>query len=139
MLPLKTILHPTDFSKHSQHAFRLACSVAKDYGAALIVVHVDKPPDVNLYEGGVPILLPAGQYDPELEKELRRVVPPAGYNLRIQHRLEMGDPADEILRVAEEAKCDLIVMGTHGRSGLGRLLMGSVAERVLRKASCPVL
>jgi hypothetical protein len=53
--------------------------------------------------------------------------------------MEKGDPAEEILRVAEETKCDLIMIGTHGRTGLGRLLMGSVAEQVVRKAHCPVL
>jgi nucleotide-binding universal stress UspA family protein len=60
---------------------------------------------------------------------------PAGVEYRVQH----GDPAVEILGVAREASCDLIVMGTHGRTGLGRLLMGSVAEQVVRKAACPVL
>jgi nucleotide-binding universal stress UspA family protein len=53
--------------------------------------------------------------------------------------LQEGDPATEILRIAQECKCDLIVMGTHGRTGVARLLMGSVAEHVVRKAECPVL
>jgi nucleotide-binding universal stress UspA family protein len=59
--------------------------------------------------------------------------------LPVEHRLEVGDPVAEILRVAQESKCDLIVMGTHGRTGLAHLLMGSVAEKVVRKAACPVL
>ena len=54
-------------------------------------------------------------------------------------RVHEGDPATQIVRVAQETRCDLIVLGTHGRTGLGRLLMGSVAEQVLRKAPCPVL
>jgi nucleotide-binding universal stress UspA family protein len=57
----------------------------------------------------------------------------------VERRLVIGDPALEILDEAQESKVDLIVMGTHGRSGLGRLLMGSVAESVVRKAACPVL
>ncbi len=57
----------------------------------------------------------------------------------IEHRLEEGIPAAEILRVAQETKCDLIVMGTHGRTGMAHLLMGSVAEQVVRKALCPVM
>ena len=61
------------------------------------------------------------------------------FNVPIEHRLEEGDPTTEILRVAEEAKSDLIVMNTHGRTGVGRLVLGSVAEHVLRKAPCPVL
>jgi nucleotide-binding universal stress UspA family protein len=57
----------------------------------------------------------------------------------VEHHLKEGDPAAEILRLAQEARVDLIVMGMHGRTGLGRLLMGSVAERVVRQAPCPVL
>jgi nucleotide-binding universal stress UspA family protein len=57
----------------------------------------------------------------------------------VEHHLKEGDPATEILRLAEERKVDVIVMGTHGRTGLGRLLMGSVAEQIVRKAPCPVL
>jgi nucleotide-binding universal stress UspA family protein len=57
----------------------------------------------------------------------------------VEHWIFQGDPATEILAAAEKIKCDLIVMGTHGRTGLGRLLMGSVAEQVVRKAPCPVL
>jgi nucleotide-binding universal stress UspA family protein len=57
----------------------------------------------------------------------------------ITHRLELGDPASEILRVAEEIKCDLIVLGSHGRGAIARLLMGNVAEHVVRRATCPVL
>jgi hypothetical protein len=59
--------------------------------------------------------------------------------VRVEHRLEEGEPSKEILRVAAEVGCDLIVMGTHGRTGLERLVLGSVAERVLAKARCPVL
>jgi nucleotide-binding universal stress UspA family protein len=57
----------------------------------------------------------------------------------VEHRLEEGEPAAQILRVAKETKAGLIVMGTHGRTGLERILLGSVAEKVLRKAVCPVL
>jgi nucleotide-binding universal stress UspA family protein len=64
---------------------------------------------------------------------------PADPRLEVRHRLAEGDPAEEILRAAEEEGADLIVMGTHGRGGLSRLLMGSVAEAVMRKALCPVL
>ena len=60
-------------------------------------------------------------------------------NVHVEHRLEEGDAAKRILEVAQEIQAGLIVMGTHGRTGLGRLLLGSVAEHVLRKATCPVL
>jgi nucleotide-binding universal stress UspA family protein len=60
-------------------------------------------------------------------------------HLPVERRLEEGDPVTQILGIAEEESCDLIVMGTQGRTGLGRILMGSVAEQVMRKATCPVL
>jgi len=66
-------------------------------------------------------------------------LPVTGENVRAERQLVEGDPVSEILRVAREMPADLIVMGTHGRTGLERLLMGSVAEEVLRKATCPVL
>jgi nucleotide-binding universal stress UspA family protein len=59
--------------------------------------------------------------------------------VRVEHRLVAGDPGAEILRAAREEPCDLIVMGTHGRTGLGRVLLGSVAEQVVRRAPCPAL
>jgi len=71
------------------------------------------------------------------QDQLARFHPHA--NVRMERRLEQGDATTEILRVAREESADLIVMGTHGRTGLGRLLMGSVAEQVMRRAPCPVL
>jgi nucleotide-binding universal stress UspA family protein len=62
-----------------------------------------------------------------------------GDNVPVEHQLEEGDPVTEILRVAQERECELIVMGTHGRTGLAHLLMGSVAERVVRRSGCSVL
>jgi nucleotide-binding universal stress UspA family protein len=135
MLPIRTVLHPTDFSAYSDFAFRLACSLARDYGARLVVVHVVTPPAVAYGEFAVPLELPS---EDELRERLQRVQ--AGDpKIQMEHHLLRGDAASEILRVAEETKCDVIVMGTHGRTGLGRLLMGSVAEQVVRKATCPVV
>ncbi len=73
-----------------------------------------------------------------LDEQLRHVQA-SDAKIPVKHLLEEGDPAAEILRVADELKCDLIVMGMHGRRGVARLLMGSVAEHVVRKATCPVL
>lgn len=138
MLAIRTILHPTDFSAPSAYAFQMACALARDYHARLIVLHVDPPPVAAL--GGMPAVPPLPEeYDREnLEKQLRRVQPPDP-GVRVEHRLVAGEPVAEILRAAQEQSCDLIVMGTHGRTGLGRLLMGSVAEHVVRKAPCLVL
>ena len=128
MLSIQTILHPTDFSECSGHALQLACSLARDHGARLIVLHVMP----------VPLVQEKRLYREEMTSELNRLGAPEA-QVRVEHRLEEGDAATQILRVAQEMGCDLIVLGTHGRTGLGRLLMGSVAEQVLRTASCPVL
>jgi nucleotide-binding universal stress UspA family protein len=136
MLPIHTILHPTDFSDRSDRALILACALARDYGARLIVLHVAPLPTLVYAEGVVPP-------DPELtlgaaREQLNRLTVPDA-NVRAERRFEQGDPAAGILRVARELPADLIVMGTHGRTGLRRLLMGSVAEQVVRQAPCPVL
>jgi nucleotide-binding universal stress UspA family protein len=136
MLPIHTILHPTDFSKQSEFAFQLACSLARDYGAELFVLHVVSPPVVVYGEGVLPV--EPESYQVELREKLHRLH--AGEpEVRVLHRLVEGQPVDEILRLAKEIGCDLIVMGTHGRTGLGRVLMGSVAEKVVRTAPCPVV
>lgn len=136
MLPIHTILHPTDFSDRSEFAFRLACTFARDCGARLILLHVAPVPVLVYGEGVVP---PQPEdYREQLEEELHRLVPPDP-SIPVEHRFREGDPVAEILAEAEESSADLIVMGTHGRTGLGRLLMGSVAEQVVRRASCPVL
>jgi nucleotide-binding universal stress UspA family protein len=117
MSTIQTILHPTDFSERSDGALPIAQALARDQGARLVVLHV-------MDESA-----PAAA--------VRATVPDA--RVRMEQRLEKGDPAETILRVASEIKCDLIVMGTQGRTGLERLVMGSVAEKVLRQATCPVL
>jgi nucleotide-binding universal stress UspA family protein len=136
MLAVHTVLHPTDFSDRSQYAFWLACALARDYGARLIVLHVADVPPVVYGDGMLPP-------DPQelraaAQRQLDRLQVPHA-DVRAERRLEQGEAVEEILRVAREVQADLIVLGTHGRTGLGRLLMGSVAEQVLRKAACPVL
>ena len=138
MNSMKTILHPTDFSDPAQGSFQLACALASDMKARLIVFHV-VPPTVAYMDGLIDYTSP----DHELKawETLRRLQQTAweGYGLEIDIDLAEGDPASEILKVARQRQCDLVVMGTHGRTGLRHLLMGSVAERVIRKATCPVL
>jgi len=136
MLPLRTILHPTDFSERSEFALRLACALARDYSARLIVLHTVTIPTAVFGEGVVPPDIDA--YQEEMSEKLQRLEVPVA-DVDVERRLRRGDPVAEILRLAEDGACDLIVMGTHGRTGLGRLLMGSVAEQVVRRAPCPVL
>jgi nucleotide-binding universal stress UspA family protein len=136
MLPFRKILHPTDFSEESAGAFRLACALAKQHDGEVILLHVMAPP---IAWGEVVARETPTSYEEQLWNEyllpMRRSEP----DVRILPRLEEGDPAALIVSVAEEVACDLIVMGTHGRTGLRRLLMGSVAEHVLRTAPCPML
>ena len=135
MLPINTILHPTDFSESAAYAARLACALARDYGARLIVLHVATPP-VAYGDAATPSEPTWSRA--ELHEQLQQVLPEDPL-VRTEHRLAEGDAVAEILRAVRTLRCDLIVMGTHGRTGLGRLLMGSVAEEVLRQATCPVL
>ena len=136
MLAIRRILHPTDFSDLSRPAFELACALARDFGAELTVLHVSPPMVAGVVEG-VMVELPTGAHE-ETRARLENIRP-ADPGARVVHRLEEGDEAGTILRVADESKADLIVMGTHGRGGLSRLLAGSVAESVMRKATCPVM
>jgi nucleotide-binding universal stress UspA family protein len=136
MLPIRTILHPTDFSPQSAAGYQMACALARDYGARLVLLHVH-PVDMVYGEGYVLPPDPAAILE-ELRQELDRM-PPPDPGVRVDRAIEDGDPVTEILETARETGCDLIVMGTHGRTGVGRLLLGSVAEAVLRKAPCPVL
>jgi universal stress protein A len=137
MLPVKTILHATDFSPYSDLAFRLSCSLARDYRARLVVLHVMEPPLV-IYDSGS-LLTSASDSSRATEREKLQSVQAPSADVIVEHRLVEGDAAAEILRAAAEIHADLIVLGTHGRTGVRRLLMGSVAEQVVRRAPCPVL
>lgn len=138
MLASQTILYPTDFSEEADAAFDVACVLAREGHGQLVVLHVERPPLAKLGgTAGVPPL--PSEYDREWQWErLRRLQPPQAA-VAITHRLEYGEPASVIVAAAREIGADLIVMGTHGRTGLRHLLMGSVAEQVVRRASCPVL
>lgn len=136
MLPVKTVLYATDFSENSALAFRLACALAHDYGARLVILHVAGPA-LGLYSQGIYLPAPEGTLE-SLHDQLLQLQP-HDRSIVTEHRLEEGEPVPEILTVAKEIKADVVVLGTHGRTGLGRLLMGSVAEQVVRKSTCPVL
>jgi nucleotide-binding universal stress UspA family protein len=136
MLPIKRILHPTDFSELSRSAFEFACALARDYNAALIVLHVYPQTSVFAPDG---IAVPIPVEEPyEMRVQLGRIVP-TDPRVPVEHHLAEGNPVDQILHYAKTEHADLIVMGTHGATGITRLLMGSVAEGITRKATCPVL
>ncbi|MBV8381118.1 MAG: universal stress protein [Planctomycetaceae bacterium] len=136
MNSFRTILHPTDFSRHAEVALDVARSLARDLGARLIIVHV--APEEGLAHGMMAVPADPRMYLDLLEGARRRVAGP-DLKFQVETQLWQGNVAEEILRAASESGCDLIVMGSHGRSGLGRLLLGGVAEAVMHKADCPVL
>ncbi|MFI4873844.1 MAG: universal stress protein [Blastopirellula sp. JB062] len=135
-MKMNKILFPTDFSHCGDAAMRLATAIAKDFGATLLILHVEEPP--TAYGGGE---MYYGMMEPSLDevKKMLHEVRPTDEAVPCVHRLISGDPPHAILNLAEEEKVDLIVMGTHGRTGLLHLLMGSNAETIVRKAKCPVL
>lgn len=137
MFPIRKILHPTDYSDPSRSALEMACALARDFGAELVVCHVAPPPVIAAGDGLV-VELPSGETDEQVAARLERVEPDAP-GVPVMRRPLRGDPVSEIVRLADELDADLIVLGTHGRSGLSRLLLGSVAEGVMRKAPCPVV
>jgi nucleotide-binding universal stress UspA family protein len=137
MLPIRTILHPTDFSERSEYAFQAAFSLARDHGSRLVVAYVRAPSVVAYGELG-PIVPDPVQAPDDVQGRVtaRHTLDPW---VEIEYRVTDGEPAAEIVRLAAAVNANLIVMGTHGRTGLGRLLLGSVAEAVLRRAPCAVM
>jgi nucleotide-binding universal stress UspA family protein len=135
-MKLNKILYPCDFSAAGQAALETAAALARDHGAKLLVLHVQEP--VVAYGGGE---LYSGIPEVDVDALRRQLleVAPADRRVAVEHRLLVGSPAAAIVRTAEEEKVDMIVMSTHGRTGLMRVLMGSVAEEVVRKAKCPVV
>jgi nucleotide-binding universal stress UspA family protein len=136
-LAIRSILHPTDFSESSATAFEFACSLARDYKADLIVVHIKQALVALDQMGVVPVPEPPETWT-KLEEQLR-AMRPTDFDRKFECLLRDGEPVSEILDLVSQKKFDLVVLGTHGRTGLGRLLMGSVAEQIVRRAPCPVL
>jgi nucleotide-binding universal stress UspA family protein len=135
MLSIHTILFPTDFSDSAQAAFPFACSFARDCGARVVVLHVMPDP---LYGEQLEARRHPEEYFAPARKLLHEMRAP-DEDVHVEYRQAQGDAASVIFEVAKEVQAGLIVMGTHGRTGLARLLLGSVAERVVREAACPVL
>jgi nucleotide-binding universal stress UspA family protein len=133
---LDKIIVPVDFSVGDDSVVRMALSMARDFDAHVIVAHVEEPP-LTYAAGEMYYGVPTPER-PELRNMLEGVVP-ANPGVELELRLVTGDPAMAIVELAEEENADMIIMGTHGRTGLTRLVMGSVAEAVVRRANCPVL
>lgn len=161
-MDVQRILVPVDYSEDSRQALQWGASLAAKYGATLILLHVIPKAVEQIYpsgpewltpftppsyydEGMAPGRRPAGTEPRIIDLQEQARTPLADFahtNLKepvpMEVQVVVGRPADEILRVAREQRVDLIVMGTHGRTGLRHLLLGSVAEAVTRQAPCPV-
>jgi len=143
MIKMKTILHPTAFSEPSKYALGYAVACAKEFEAKLYLLHViPDMPVATQYD--MVMIPPSPQLMMDVKemtlKALEEVLPPeVRGTIPVQCLLRNGAAFVEIIRCAEEIKADMIVCGTHGRTGLKHALIGSVAENVVRHSSCPVL
>jgi nucleotide-binding universal stress UspA family protein len=143
MIRLKKILFPTDFSETSQEAAHYAISFAREFKAKAYILHV-----VNqkvFTEGlNMPRVVSVEELEKEMTEEARRrlktLIPAEeAEGVDMESVIRKGEPFLEIIRFAKEEDVDLIVIGTHGRSGFEHIIFGSTAEKVVRKAPCPVL
>ena len=133
---VQNILCPIDYSEYSNAILEYASKLAKETDAELHIIHVFD--DTTPYENGMGIPTLSAADIQEQKQALEKVVP-KDKGVRYVHQLVRGWPSDGILHYCENNPIDLIVMGTHGRKGVSRMLMGSVAEAVMRRADCPVL
>lgn len=141
-MEIKTILFPTDFSSGAHAAMDHAISLAKDYGAKLILLYVIQ--DISIAEWYIPTSISAADLVEDMQKSAWKEMEKWDAEARrkvqdVQRMVVRGVPFVEIIRTAKETGADLIVIGTHGRTGIDHMLFGSTAEKVVRKAHCPVL
>ena len=141
MAMFQTLVHPTDFDEPSKEAFRVARSLAKALGARLVVFHIVPPPAIVAQDGRV-ILDPHNPEPVDLWAEYRTLQADTP-NVPVQYAVVVGDKSRARLlleeKVRELGEGALVVMGSHGRRGIRRLLWGSKAEEVVRECPCPVL
>ncbi len=143
MVEIRKILAPSDFSEHAENAVRYACDLAERLNAELHLLHVlseiiPTGPDPLL----TPVLPPEYYRESEVQSReaLAKLIQPSwGTPPVVENAVRWDSPVEGIVDYAREAAIDLIVIATHGRTGLSHVLLGSVAERIVREASCPVL
>src|SRR5882724_1217544 len=143
-MKIRSILVPTDFSECGNYALSYAASLARTFGSSITCVHVIEPIVPTVGYSGMTEPLPIADISEQLEDSAERELPKLAEcdecaGLNVEEVMVHGDAAAEIVRVAEEREVDLIVISSHGRTGLGRILFGSTAEAVVRHAGCPVL
>jgi nucleotide-binding universal stress UspA family protein len=140
---IKTILVPTDFSEYAEHAYNWALGLAADCKAKIVLFHA--APTMSH------LAFPETVYYPDMARMERELMADAEKRIGefatkkgtravpVETRVTVGEAVWEICRMAEKEHADLIIMGSHGRTGLSHVVLGSVAERVVRHATCPVL
>ena len=143
MIEIRSILAPTDFSRHAEAGLRYACGLAERFGATLHVLHVLSEivpvgPDPMI----APILPP--EYYQESEKQAAETLATLlrsewGRAAAVENSVRWGSPVEVVIEYARTRSIGLIVISTHGRTGLSHVFLGSVAERIVREAPCPVL
>jgi nucleotide-binding universal stress UspA family protein len=143
-LQIRSILVPTDFSECGNYALSCAASLARTFKASIICVHVIEPIVPTVGYSGMSEPLPIADISEQLEDSAERELPKLAEceecaGLDVEELIVHGEAASEIVQVAKERDVDLIVISSHGRTGLGRILFGSTAEAVVRHAPCPVL
>jgi nucleotide-binding universal stress UspA family protein len=141
-MQIKTILFPTDYSNGARAAMDHAISLAKDYHAKLILLYVIQ--DISIAEWYIPSSISAGELIEDMQKsawqEMDKWFAEVSKQVKdVEKMVVRGVPFVEIIQTAKERNADLIVIGTHGRTGIDHMLFGSTAEKVVRKAACPVL
>jgi universal stress protein A len=141
MIAIKTILVPTDFSECSDQALRYGRAMAETFGASLHLLHVVQDPYTQPWAAEAfpaPLGDMLAQWQEQARVRLQGLVPEAE-RAQVMVAVQVGSPFQEIVGYAEAQHIDLIVIGTHGRGPIGHMLLGSVAEKVVRRAPCPVL
>lgn len=141
-MQIHTILFPTDFSQGARAAMDHAVSLARDYEAKLVLLYVIQ--DISIAEWYIPSSLSVADLVEDMQKSAwkemdRWAAEVSGQARDVEKMVVRGVPFVEIVRTAKEKNADLIVIGTHGRTGIDHMLFGSTAEKVVRKAPCPVL
>jgi universal stress protein A len=137
---IKRILFPTDFSHDNRVALKLASTLAAESHARLYIVHVHDIRNTSTATGEADLMVASALHEERREAwERLAKIAPSVPTVQYEHELLTGTPAVELLQFAQSMQIDLIVMSSHGRNGLRRLLMGSIAEGTMRKANCPVM
>ncbi len=150
---IENILVPVDYSAYATEALHYAVTIADRFSSSLLVLHVIAKEFDTLHRRSAPSIP-----FPPMHAAISKATPPVTVDLRqqaeialdqyvsdqcggraVERRVDVGQPVDQILALTRDEHVDLIVMGTHGRTGLARIVMGSVAEQVVRQAPCPVL